>query len=346
MTDAQGAKEFIIIGENIHCSRVVKREGIRGGVAPDGRPGVRYPDADGGEVWVPLPESILESKEFTSSGRIKHVMAAVRVGLAGGPDADAAAGYVAWMAQRQIAGGAHYLDLNVDEISPDVDGRLEAMKWLVAAVGPASTIALSIDSSDAAVLEAGLDAIDSGWAGGATPMINSASTERPDVLQLCRDRGTPVVLSCTGASMPSGTQDRIERAEQIIAMAFELGLPAEELFVDPLVIPIGVDPMAGQAYLDAVSTIRERFGEEIHITGGVSNISFGLPARRIISDTFLDLCAQAGQDSGIIDPVADVQAALHPDRDSDAYQLAAAMLTGEDAFGMQFIEAFRAGKFA
>jgi hypothetical protein len=58
------------------------------------------------------------------------------------------------------------------------------------------------------------------------------------------------------------------------------------------------------------------------------------------------MCAQAGQDSGIIDPVADVQAALNPDRESDAYKLASAMLTGEDAYGMQFIEAFRAGKFA
>ncbi len=344
MTDAGNANDFIIIGENIHCSRVVKREGVRGGVAPDGRPGVRFPDGDGDEAWVPLPDSILESKEFTTSGRIKHVMAAVRVGLAGGADADVAARYVAWMAQRQIDGGAHYLDLNVDEISHDVDGRLEAMRWLVAAVGPASSIPLSIDSSDSAVLEAGLQAIDRTWASGATAMINSASTERPEILELVEKRGTPVVLSCTGKSMPSGTQDRIERAEEIIGMAFEQGLPADALFVDPLVIPIGVDPMAGQAYLDAVSTIRERFGDEIHITSGVSNISFGLPARRIITDTFLDLCVQAGQDSGIIDPVADVQAALNPDRDSEPYRLAAAMLTGEDAFGMAFIEAFRAGR--
>jgi 5-methyltetrahydrofolate--homocysteine methyltransferase len=145
--------------------------------------------------------------------------------------------------------------------------------------------------------------------------------------------------------MPSGTQDRIERAEEIIGMATDLGLPADSLHVDPLVIPIGVDPMAGQAVLDAIATIRERFGEEIHITGGVSNISFGLPARRIISDVFLDLCVSAGLDSGIIDPVADVHAALNPDRESEAYVLARAMLTGEDAFGMAFIEAFRAGKF-
>ena len=345
MKQADGGTQFIIIGENIHCSRIVKREGTRGGVAPDGRPGVRFPDGDG-EAWVPLPDSIIESKEFETSQRIKHVMAAVRQGLAGGAEADVAARYVAWMAQRQIAGGADYLDLNVDEISPNVDGRLEAMRWLVAAVGPVSSVPLAIDSSDSAVLEAGLDAIDPAWADGATPMINSASTERPDVLELVKERGTPVVLSCTGASMPSGTQDRIERADEIIGMATDLGLPADSLHVDPLVIPIGVDPMAGQAVLDAISTIRERFGEEIHITGGVSNISFGLPARRIITDVFLDLCVQSGLDSGIIDPVADVQAALNPDRESEAYTLAKAMLTGEDAYGMGFIEAFRAGKLA
>ena len=345
MKQAAGGTQFIIIGENIHCTRVVKREGVRGGVAPDGRPGVRFPDGDGGEAWVPLPESIIESKEFADSGRIKHVMAAVRQGLAGGSEADVAARYVAWMAQRQIDGGADYLDLNVDEISPDMEGRLEAMQWLVAAVGPVSSVPLAIDSSDAAVLEAGLDAVDAGWADGAVPMVNSASTERPEVLELVRDRGTPVVLSCTGASMPTGTQDRIERAEEIIGMATDLDLPLGSLHVDPLVIPIGVDPMAGGAFMDAVSTIRERFGDEIHITGGVSNISFGLPARRVITDVFLDMCVQAGLDSGIIDPVADVAAALDPDRESEAYTLARAMLTGEDAFGMQFIEAYRAGKF-
>jgi len=343
VSHAAGGRDFIIIGENIHCTRVVKREGARAGVAPDGRPGVRFPDGADGEAWLALPDSIVESTEFATNGRIKHVMAAVRQGLAGGAEADVAARYVAWMAQRQVQGGADYLDLNVDEISPDTSGRLDAMRWLVAAVGPASNVPLSIDSSDAAVLEAGLDAIDPAWAGGSSAMVNSASTERPEVLELCAGRATPVVLSCTGASMPSGAQDRIERAEQIIAAALERGLPAGSLYVDPLVIPIGVDPLAGHAYLDAVRAIRERFGDDIHITGGVSNISFGLPARRLVSDVFLDLCVQHGQDSGIVDPVADLAAALEPDRDSEPYRLAAAMLTGADAFGMAFIGAFRAG---
>ena len=77
----------------------------------------------------------------------------------------------------------------------------------------------------------------------------------------------------------------------------------------------------------------------------MSNVSFGMPARRLISDVFLDLCARAGQDSGIVDPVAaDVREALAPDRSAEAYRLAADLLTGVDAYGVEFIEAFRAGR--
>jgi 5-methyltetrahydrofolate--homocysteine methyltransferase len=339
-----GVAGFTVIGENIHCSRVVARDGARGGIGPDGRPGLRFPAPEGGEAWLPLPPSIVESSEFEGSGRIKHVMAAVRQGLAGGPEADVAEQYVAWMARRQVKAGAHYLDLNVDEISPHVDDRLAAMRWLVGAVGPASGVPLSIDSSDAAVLEAGLQAIDPTWAAGAAPLLNSASTERPEVLALAASRGSPVVLSCTGDSMPSGTQDRIERAMEVIALARSAGLPMGSLFVDPLVIPIGVDPDAGRAYLDAVRTIRERYGDELHITSGISNVSFGLPARRLLGDVFLDLCVEAGQDSGIVDPLSNLAAALAPDRESEPYRLAFAMLTGEDAYGVEFIAAFRAGR--
>ena len=347
MTGEDGAGPFIIIGENIHCSRVVKRDGTRGGVSPAGRPSVRFPTDDGDEAFIPLPDSILASSEYRISQRIKHVMAAVRVGLVGGPDADTAAAYVAWMARRQIDGGAAYLDLNVDEIDHDVTGRLAAMVWLVKAVGPVSTVPLSIDSSDAAVLEAGLGAIDPTWPGGTRPMINSASMERPQTLDLCRERGLPVVLSCTGDTMPSDAPERITRAKDIVDLALEKGLPIGDLYVDTLVIPIGVDPEAGNYYLDAVRFVRDEYGPDIHITGGVSNVSFGLPARRLISDVFLDLCVQAGQDSGIVDPVAaDIRGALGPDRDTEPYRLAADMLTGRDAFGVEFIDAYRAGRLA
>lgn len=335
---------FIVIGENIHTSRVVKRDGVRIGATPSGDAAIRVPLPDGSEGLLAVQPAIRDTREF-GSGRVKHVMAAVLEGVTGGPDADLAATYVRWMATRQIAGGAAYLDLNVDEYSPDVDGRLAAMAWLVPVIGPVSSVPLSIDSSDSAVMAVGLDAIDPTWAGGTRPLLNSAAADRRDVLDLAADRGCPVVLSSTGETMPSGTEERMVRAIEMIEMAQGHGLALSDLHVDPLVIPIGVDAEAGTAYLEAVRQLRERYGPNLHITGGVSNVSFGMPARRLISDVYLDLCVQAGQDSGIVDPVAaDIARALQPDRESDAYRLAADLLTGADAFGVEFIDAFRSGR--
>ena len=337
------AVPFIIIGENIHTSRVVRRDGARVTETAAGHPAVRVP-VDGGDAHLPIASVIQDTREF-HSGRVKHVMAAVLEGMADGPDADVAATYVRWMAARQIAGGASYLDINVDEVSPDVDGRLQAMAWLVGVVGPASSVPLSIDSSDSAVMSVGLDLSDPTWAGGIAPLLNSAAADRPDVLDLAGRRGSPVVLSSTGATMPSGTEERMVRAIEMIDMALASGLALSAIHVDPLVIPIGVDAEAGTAYLDAVRQLRARYGPELHITSGVSNVSFGMPARRLISDVFLDLCVIAGQDSGIVDPVAaSIAQALAPDRSTESYRLAADLLTGADAFGAEFIDAYRSGR--
>jgi cobalamin-dependent methionine synthase I len=334
---------FVVIGENIHTSRVVRADGSRIARTASGQPAVRVP-VDGGEALLPVAAVIQDTREFRS-GRVKHVMAAVLEGMTGGPDADVAAAYVRWMAERQIVGGAAYLDLNVDEISPDVDGRLDAMAWLVKVVGPVTTVPLSIDSSDSAVMSVGLDLYDPAWAGGAAPLLNSAAADRSDVLDLAVGRRSPVVLSSTGATMPTGTEERMVRAIEMIEMALAHGLPLSDLYVDPLVIPIGVDSEAGSAYLEAVRQLRARYGPDLHITSGISNVSFGMPGRRLIGDVFLDLCVLAGQDSGIVDPVAsDVRRALAPDRDSEVYRLAADLLTGADAFGVEFIEAYRAGR--
>jgi 5-methyltetrahydrofolate corrinoid/iron sulfur protein methyltransferase len=336
---------FIVIGENIHASRVVRRDGARIGETPSGEPCVRVP-MDGGESLLAVPPIVRDTREF-ASGRVKHVMVAIVEGMTNGPDADIAAAYMRWMAARQIAGGAAYLDINVDEVSPDVEDRLTAMAWLVRVIGPITTVPLSIDSSDSAVMTVGLDMYDPTWGGGAPALLNSAAADRVEVLGMAAERGSPVVLSSTGATMPTGTEERMVRAVEMIEMALDHGLILSALHVDPLVIPIGVDAEAGTAYLGAVRQLRERYGPDLHITSGVSNVSFGMPARRLISDVFLDLSVQAGQDSGIVDPVAsDLARALVPDRTSESYQLAADLLTGADPFGVEFLDAFRSGRLA
>ena len=292
-------------------------------------------------------DSILQSSEFRVSQRIKHVMAAVRVGLAGGPDAETAAAYVAWMARRQYDGGAAYLDLNVDEIDHDVEGRLAAMVWLVGAVGPVTTVPLSIDSSDAAVLQAGLDPIDPAWADGARPMINSASMERPQTLDLCRERGLPVVLSCTGDTMPSDAPERMHAREGHRRCRARQG-PAAGRPVRRHARHPHRRRSRGRQLLPRCGPLRTR------------DVRPGHPYHRRRVERLVRPAGAAAHQRRLPRPVRPGGAgqrhrgpgrrrhptALRPERDAEPYRLAADMLTGRDAFGVEFIDAYRAGKLS
>jgi 5-methyltetrahydrofolate--homocysteine methyltransferase len=247
------------------------------------------------------------------------------------------------MARRQAAAGAHFLDLNVDEVTTDVDGRIAAMRWIVGAVEDATDVALALDSSSAAVLRAGLAAASRRV---GAPLLNSAALDRLDVLDLAAAEGCSVVLSATGAgSMPANSDERVANARALIdaATARSVGLGA--LHVDALVLPVAVDPEIGGHFLDAVRALRAAFGAELHLTGGLSNVSYGLPARKLLNDVFIDLAIAAGADSGIIDPLAnDPRRIAGLDRGARPYQLAADLLTGADPYGGEFLRAFRAGE--
>ena len=93
--------------------------------------------------------------------------------------------------------------------------------------------------------------------------------------------------------------------------------------------------------------LRAQYGHAIHLTAGLSNVSFGLPERRLLNDVFIDLAAEAGIDGGIIDPVAsDLARVFAGDRDSAPYHLAADLLLGRDPFGGAYVAAFRAGRLS
>jgi 5-methyltetrahydrofolate--homocysteine methyltransferase len=97
--------------------------------------------------------------------------------------------------------------------------------------------------------------------------------------------------------------------------------------------------------LDAIRDIRERYGPDIHITGGMSNVSFGIPNRRLINDAFLVMAIEAGADSGILDPLTNPpDRALSLNRDTRPFQLALDVLTGADRHCKAYMKAFRAGE--
>jgi 5-methyltetrahydrofolate--homocysteine methyltransferase len=334
---------FAIIGENIHATRTVLRSGRHFATAPDGRDAIRF-ESSTGERYLAIPAAIRESADFRA-GKVKHVQAAVLALLAGSePDASDARAYIETLATRQVRAGADWIDLNVDEVAQDGATQQTSIRLLVRIVEELGPTPPSLDSSNAAVIGAGIEA-------SAHPerlMLNSASVERLDVLDMAASAGCSVIASAAGeGGLPEGVEDRVANAGRIVEQAGKRGLAQHAIHVDPLVIPVAVNPGAGADFIDAVSRIRAALGPEIHISGGLSNVSFGLPGRKLVNDVFIDLAVEAGADSGIVDPVgSDMARVFGRDRTSRPYALAAALLTGADPYGMDFLEAFRAGELA
>ena len=131
----------------------------------------------------------------------------------------------------------------------------------------------------------------------------------------------------------------------MVHAALAKGLELGDLYVDPLIFPISVDKDYGRHSLDAISGLRDAFGPAIHITGGMSNVSFGIPGRKLINDVFLVLAMAAGADSGIIDPVTSRPDDIRLiDRSSRAWQLAEDVLLGRDEHCRLYLRAWRKGE--
>jgi hypothetical protein len=335
---------FTIIGENIHATRSLQRSGRHVGIGPSGREAICFETEAGAQRFLTIPKTVIEGSDF-AAGKVKHIAAAVIALLAGSePDASDARAYIETVARRQIEAGADWIDLNVDEVAQDTPTQQAAMRLLVGIVEALGTVPPALDSSDAAVIAAGLEAS----ADPAQVLLNSASVERLEVLEMAASARCGVVASAAGErGLPSGVEDRLANAQRIVELAHARGVALEAMYVDPLVLPVAVDPEAGAKFLEAISRIRGALGPAVHITGGLSNVSFGMPGRRLLNDVFIDLAVEAGADSGIIDPVAsDMTRVFERDRSGRAYRLAADMLKGADPYGTEFISAFRAGELA
>lgn len=334
--------DFTIIGENIHCTRVVKRGGIRGHVFDDGTEAVKY--RTGGDLnFVRVPEHFEKTQPY-QQGNLKHFMIAVWKGVnCDGENAAEGERYITYEVERQTRAGATFLDLNVDELSHRINEQIEAMRWLVQFVQSVAGIPPSIDSSNSEIIQAGLEAYD-GSAG--RPMVNSVALERLDTLDLIVEHGAKCIISAAAESgMPENAEERLENASQVVDAATDRGIALEDMYIDPLFFPVSVDKAYGPHALEAISMLRQRFGEDVHITGGMSNVSFGLPKRALVNETFVKLAVEAGADSGIIDPIqVKIDRAMALDMDSQRVRYAVDLLEGRDDFAMNYITAFRSGE--
>jgi len=242
--------------------------------------------------------------------------------------ADRDADYIVDDVKKQQEAGAAFIDVNAGARIGHED---EDMKWLLDTIQPVVSLPLALDSPDPAVLELAFNMVES------EPMVNSISLEKDrfdTMMPFLEGKTCKIVALCMDdAGMPASSQDIIDRADQLVKDLTGIGFPVSSIYVDPLVQPISTDITKGVMVLDAVRGIKAQY-PEIHITGGLSNISYGLPQRKIINRTFITLMMAAGMDSAIIDPL---------DEKIMATIVTADMLLGNDSFCMNFLKGVRAG---
>ena len=237
------------------------------------------------------------------------------------------------LASAQLETGAAYLDVNAGAF---LDDEPEMLSWLVSAIqrNLDFDVRLSLDSSNSLAIKAALQANKS-----KKPIINSITAQKrrlDGVLPLIKEYGASVVALCMDdGGIPDTAVGRVKIAAHILDRLTGEGIGYEDIYLDPIVTPIRVDPHGARIAVDAIAEIRKNW-PAAHIICGLSNISYGTPARAHLNRAFLAAAAFAGLDSAIMDPL---------DQQLMATVYAIDALAGNDAGCAKYIKAFREGVF-
>ncbi len=234
------------------------------------------------------------------------------------------------LAHEQVDAGANYLDVNAGTGS---ETEADDLVWLAQTVQQAVDVPLCLDSPDGTTLRAAIGAVE------LTPMINSISGEPgrlEQVLPLVVEHECPVILmALDDHGIPKTVEDRMRIIDRLVAATRGAGVADDKLYIDPLIMAVSTRDDAGVIACETMRQVHATY-PEAHLTGGLSNISFGAPARKHINLAFLVLAIEAGMDSAIMDPtVPGVHALL----------LAAEAVLGRDRFCHAYNTAYRAGRF-
>lgn len=207
------------------------------------------------------------------------------------------------LAKKCEAAGADVLDLN---LGPARKGGAETMEFVVEAVAEVSGLQQCLDTTNEEAMEAGLQKCDE--LGLKKPIINSFSAQ-PDkmenILPLAAKYDCEIIGLTMGQAIPIDADERIALAYEVVCAANEQGIPNEKIFVDPIILPVGVD--VGQqhavAVQEVIKMIQDMFDPPVQTTCGLSNISNGAPdeLRPAINNVYLSMLAAVGMSSAIID---------------------------------------------
>jgi len=200
------------------------------------------------------------------------------------------------IALAQAASGAGALDINCGPGSRD---PVEDMRWLVESVGRATDKLLVLDSGKTEVLEAGLRSA------GRPCLLNSATAEPERLKRLLdlagRYKSGLIVLTVGSSGMPQGCGPRVEAAAQIVEICVETGFPLDNIYLDPVLMPVSVAQSQVLAALEAIREFKV-ISPQLKSVVGLSNVSQSSRNRGLLNRVFLPMAVASGLDAAILDP--------------------------------------------
>ena len=239
--------------------------------------------------------------------------------------------YIQQVALEQVASGADYIDVNCGN---KVFEELTNMEWLVNTIQAVTDKPLCIDSPNPAALEVGLKLCKC-----AKPMINSISDEGhrfAEVLPLVLKYNAKIVALCMDdKGMPDTAADRMRVTDNLYRKLTEAGVKDDDIYFDPLVKPVSSVGSAGVEVLETIKLIKQNY-PKTHFMCGLSNISYGLPERKVLNRLFVAQTMALGMDGYILNP---------NDKSMMGVIHAAKALLGQDDYCMGYLKAYRKGLY-
>ncbi|MBW1973380.1 MAG: dihydropteroate synthase [Deltaproteobacteria bacterium] len=236
--------------------------------------------------------------------------------------------YIQELAIAQKEMGADFLDVNGGIAEGN---ESEDLSWIVRVVQESVDLPLMIDSANPDAIKKAI----SFYNHKIPPFINSISAETKKwkaMHPVIKGKDYKIVALCLGdKGIPPTVKGRVEIAQNLYDRLTQIGVKPENIYFDPLVMPISTDSKAALVTLDTIKILKDRFPSSKTICG-VSNISMGLPLRSLINRNFLTMALLNGLDVLLMDV---------RDKAMISNLLAAQLLLGEDNYGLNYIKAFR-----
>lgn len=231
------------------------------------------------------------------------------------------------LASDQVKAGASVLDVNTGPYSKNPK---DDMKWLVESIQSVADVSLALDSTKVDVIEEGLKLVKK------RAIINSTSADddkMSKIFDLAKRYNAQVIgLTMDKSGVPNSKEKRIELAATIVAKAMEYGINTDDLYLDPIVLPVNVAQTQGAEVLEALREFRLLCDPAPQTTVGLSNVSQGTKTRSLINRTFVTMAIANGLTSAILDPL---------DKDLMDALITAELILNKNIYCDSFLDAYR-----